>query len=121
MRITIEIDGKHIVAIEVTSPPDGATPDSLARAEVPRELLEAARARGAQSAGPAAFIQAGGAARVPPGELAAAAPAAVLSATTGVGGDLDAGPATMADVTEVTAPRPASRRQAKVRKARQRR
>jgi hypothetical protein len=119
MRITIEIDGRHIVAIDVTTPSLGATPDSLAHAEVPRELLEAARARGAQSAGPAALVQAGGAARRHPGELAAALSAAPLSAATGVGRDLDAGPAPMADVTEVAAPRPASRGQAKVRKARQ--
>jgi hypothetical protein len=115
MRITIEIDGKHVVAIDVTNLPDGATLDSLAHAEPPPELLEAARARGAQSAGPAASVRAGGAAQRRPGELAGAPPATPVSSATGAGGDLDAGRATVADVTEMAAPPPVPRRPARAR------
>jgi len=65
MRIVIEIDGVPVVATEVPTAPPYSERALLPSAEPPPELARAARARDAQSAGPAAFF------RPDPGEFRA--------------------------------------------------
>src|SRR5262245_61435512 len=78
MKITIELEGKAVEVIDVpTSGAAGACTD----AEPPPELLAAARALGAESAGPAAFS-------LPPGPPVARSPVATEPAGLA---DLDAG------------------------------
>lgn len=60
MRIVIEIDGTPVVATEL--PTRASHPEDISRAssEPPAELARAARAIGAQSAGPAGFVKPAG-------------------------------------------------------------
>jgi hypothetical protein len=79
MKITIELEGKAVQVIDVPSPGAAGAP---AAAEPPPELLAAARALGAYSAGPAAFSLPPGAS-VPPSTIDATEQSALP--------DLDAG------------------------------
>src|SRR5262245_9322739 len=57
MRIVIEIDGTPVVATEAPTPVSQPQVVSHLSAEPPAELARAARAIGAESAGPAAFFR----------------------------------------------------------------
>jgi hypothetical protein len=100
MRIVIEIDGTSVVATDVSRAGAAAAP---APAEPPEYLREAARALGAESAGPARFT--GGA------ELRAAdtGEPSVPSAAYEDTGDTDAGSAAAADLPAAKVPRPVKR------------
>ena len=99
MRIVIEIDGTSVVATDVSH---AASATSASR-EPPAYLREAARALGAESAGPARFT--GGT------ELQAAdtREAPVPSGSYEDTGDADAGSAAAAELPAVTARRPVKR------------
>ena len=64
MRIVIEIDGKPVVATDLPPPP-ASHPEEIVgvSSEPPAELVRAARAVGAESAGPAAFVKPAGLAK----------------------------------------------------------
>jgi hypothetical protein len=97
MKITIELEGKAVEVINM--PSSGAAAGKSLDAEPPAELLAAARAMGAQSAGPVAFS-------LPPG---ASVPRSTLDVTEQAAlPDLDAGSAAV--VARRSAPRPASPR-----------
>jgi len=108
MRITIEIDGKQIaVASSDTPSPGGRENGDPFGAEPPPELLRAARALGAESAGAAAFtLPAGAAFRSAAGAVARLA----LD-------DADGGKAvdTVPAVASAVGPKPARRRATKQR------
>jgi hypothetical protein len=100
MRIVIEIDGASVVATHVSRDPASAAPGS---SEPPEYLREAARALGAESAGPARFT---GGAEFPPADTReASVPSAAYENT----GDADAGSAAAADLPAAAAPRPLKR------------
>jgi hypothetical protein len=95
MRIVIEIDGTSVVATDV-SRGASAVPSST---EPPEYLREAARALGAESAGPARFT--GGAELTAADTREASVPSVAYEDT----GDADAGSAAAADLPAAATPR----------------
>lgn len=100
MRIVIEIDGTPVVATDVSRNAASAAP---AFTEPPEYLREAARALGAESAGPARFT--GGAVF----QTADPREASGQSAANDDTRDADAGSAAAADLPPAAAPRPRKR------------
>ena len=96
MRIVIEIDGTSVVATDMSRDAVAAAPAST---EPPEYLREAARALGAESAGPARFTGRG---EVPAADTRDAPVAPSASEDTG---DFDAGSAAAADLPAPAAPR----------------
>jgi hypothetical protein len=117
MRIVIEIDGKQVVATDVSHLTPAMDSDLLPSAEPPPELLQAARALGAQSAGPAAFVKPAGVAARRTAAFATASLAPLKEGT----GDLDAGTAAAVAAPASAVPTHAATRPAKKRGANKRR
>ena len=96
MRIVIEIDGTSVVATDVSHAASAAP----ASTEPPEYLREAARALGAESAGPARFT---GGAEFPAADTReVSVPSAAYEDT----GDADAGSAAAPDLPAAAAARP---------------
>lgn len=111
MRIVIEIDGKQLVTTDMSTLealPEGGLPASI---EPSAELLRAAQALGAQSAGPAAFVKPAGAAVRRAPSFATTG----LAASKKQGADLDAGVAQPVATHASAAPGRAAKRSAKER------